>query len=108
MEQGRGVAQELTGRVAIVTGAADGEGLTAAEALLRAGVRVAIWDGDAGPLAEAEHELRGAGLDPYVQVVDVGPRAGRGGLPRGARRAGPARHPAQQRQPEERLHDGHG
>ncbi len=63
--------QESRGRVAIVAGAADGEGLTAAEALLRAGVRVAIWDDDAGQLAEAEQELRGEGLEPVARVVDV-------------------------------------
>jgi NAD(P)-dependent dehydrogenase (short-subunit alcohol dehydrogenase family) len=43
----------LAGRVAVVTGGAQGIGLAVAERLAQAGAKLAIWDMD-GPLAEAE------------------------------------------------------
>jgi len=72
------MASEFVGKVIIVTGGAEqvwGEGLTAAEALLRAGASVFIWDDDAEALARAEVELRGQGLRPDLRQVDIADEA---------------------------------
>jgi len=61
-------------QVAVVTGGAGGEsglGLTTAEALLRHGIRVAIWDHDSAAIQSAREELRNVGLEGYFQEVDV-------------------------------------
>jgi NAD(P)-dependent dehydrogenase (short-subunit alcohol dehydrogenase family) len=59
-------------RLAIVTGGAHEEGLSAAEALLRAGYPVAIWDDDREALGRSGAELRGQGLYPReMRQVDV-------------------------------------
>jgi len=57
--------------VAVVTGGAYEEGLSAAEALLRAGATVSIWDGGADELERARAELNAQGFQPDVQNVDV-------------------------------------
>lgn len=61
----------LRGKVAIVAGGAREEGLTAAEALLRDGATVAIWDLDEDVLGSARQELEGQGLDANFRRVDV-------------------------------------
>jgi 2-dehydro-3-deoxy-L-rhamnonate dehydrogenase (NAD+) len=68
------VSRNLRGQVAIVTGGAGGQsglGLTAAEGLLRAGARVAVWDNDPAAIERADAELRGLGLEVRFQQVDV-------------------------------------
>src|SRR5437899_2874460 len=72
------MAEDLQGQVIVVTGGAGGDaglGLTATEALLRAGARVAVWDVDLAAIASAREELEGEGLKPYFQKVDVTDRA---------------------------------
>jgi NAD(P)-dependent dehydrogenase (short-subunit alcohol dehydrogenase family) len=72
------MAAEFAGKVIVVTGGAEqvwGEGLTAAEALLRAGASVFIWDDDADALARAAVELRDQGLRPDLQQVDIADEA---------------------------------
>jgi NAD(P)-dependent dehydrogenase (short-subunit alcohol dehydrogenase family) len=65
------MADELADKVVIVTGGGDGEGLTAAEGLLRHGARVSIWDDDVARLESARGELQAQGLQPDVCLVDV-------------------------------------
>jgi 3-oxoacyl-[acyl-carrier protein] reductase len=48
---------DLTGRVAVITGGAQGIGYACAERMLRSGATVALWDIDAAKLAEAERSL---------------------------------------------------
>ena len=48
---------DLTGRVAVITGGAQGIGYAAAERMLRSGASVVLWDIDAARLAEAERTL---------------------------------------------------
>jgi NAD(P)-dependent dehydrogenase (short-subunit alcohol dehydrogenase family) len=52
---------DLEGRVAIITGGAQGIGLAAAQRMLRSGARVAIWDADAPRLAAAVAALAALG-----------------------------------------------
>ena len=54
-------AYDLTGKTAIVTGAARGIGYAIAERLLNSGAAVAIWDIDAEALAAAEKTLAAEG-----------------------------------------------
>src|SRR6266702_4017898 len=61
----------LEGKVVVVTGGARELGLTAAEALLRAGARVSIWDVDAEALERAEAELLAQGFEPDLHRVDI-------------------------------------
>ena len=63
--------QQLTGRVAVVTGAASGMGLAMAERFARAGMKVVLADIEAGPLAEATDRLRAAGHDATGVPTDV-------------------------------------
>jgi len=63
--------QQLTGRVAVVTGAASGLGLAMAERFARAGMKVVLADIEAGPLAEAAGRLRAAGHDATGVPTDV-------------------------------------
>ena len=48
---------DLKGRVAVITGGAQGIGYAAAERLLQSGASVVLWDIDAARLAEAENTL---------------------------------------------------
>jgi 3-oxoacyl-[acyl-carrier protein] reductase len=48
---------DLKGRVAVITGGAQGIGYAAAQRLLKSGAQVALWDIDAAKLAEAEAAL---------------------------------------------------
>lgn len=48
---------DLKGRVAVITGGAQGIGLAVAERMLNSGASVALWDIDAARLAQAENAL---------------------------------------------------
>ena len=48
---------DLKGRVAVITGGAQGIGLAAAERMLNSGASVVLWDIDAARLAQAENAL---------------------------------------------------
>jgi 3-oxoacyl-[acyl-carrier protein] reductase len=52
---------DLQGRVAVVTGGAQGIGLATCERLLRSGAAVVIWDIEAARMAEAQGKLAGLG-----------------------------------------------
>ena len=52
---------DLKGRVAVITGGAQGIGLAAAERMLRSGASVVLWDIDAAQLAQAETALKPLG-----------------------------------------------
>jgi len=63
--------QELTGRVAVVTGGASGIGLALAHAFGAEGMKVVIADIEPDALERAAAELRGAGLEVRAVVCDV-------------------------------------
>ena len=48
---------DLKGRVAVITGGAQGIGYAVAERMLNSGAEVVLWDIDAARLAEAENAL---------------------------------------------------
>ncbi|MEO8082128.1 MAG: SDR family NAD(P)-dependent oxidoreductase [Caldimonas sp.] len=52
---------DLGGRVAVITGGAQGIGYAIAERMLDSGAAVVLWDADAGKLAEAKAGLGGRG-----------------------------------------------
>jgi NAD(P)-dependent dehydrogenase (short-subunit alcohol dehydrogenase family) len=62
---------KLPGRVAVVTGGAQGIGLCAAEALAEAGARVTLWDRDAAQMDAARSALAAKGYDVAAAAVDV-------------------------------------
>jgi len=59
---------DLEGRIAIVTGGAQGIGLAIAERMLASGASVVLWDSDADKLAEAKAAL---GSHASTQVVEL-------------------------------------
>ena len=63
---------DLEGRVAVVTGGAQGIGLAIAQRCLQSGATVLLWDADAGRLAEAQAALQGLGtvLTRCVELTD--------------------------------------
>ena len=65
----------MTGRVAVITGAASGMGLAIAQRLAAAGHRVALLDLDGDAAERAAEELRGSGAEACRQTVDVADRA---------------------------------
>jgi NAD(P)-dependent dehydrogenase (short-subunit alcohol dehydrogenase family) len=69
------MAMKLEGRVALVTGAAQGIGLACAAALARDGARVLIADVNAAAGAEALRRLRDAGATAVFAVCDVSRKA---------------------------------
>jgi 3-oxoacyl-[acyl-carrier protein] reductase len=52
---------DLTGRIAVITGGAQGIGFACAERMLRSGAHVVLWDIDAAKLAGAREQLLGIG-----------------------------------------------
>jgi len=62
---------DLTGRLALVTGASAGLGYAIAEGLARAGARIVLNGRDPARLAAAAVTLRGAGADVMVAPFDV-------------------------------------
>ena len=58
---------DLKGRVAVITGGAQGIGYAAAERMLRSGASVVLWDIDAARLAQAENVL--ATLGPVSTAI---------------------------------------
>lgn len=62
---------DVTGKGAVVTGAASGLGFAIARVLARNGARVLLVDADDGTLRAAEAELAAEGLDVRSVVVDV-------------------------------------
>jgi NAD(P)-dependent dehydrogenase (short-subunit alcohol dehydrogenase family) len=69
-------AIELTGRVAIVTGGAQGIGLTVGHRLLASGAKLVVWDINEAQLAKAGGELgacgKGAVHTEKVDIADYG------------------------------------
>ncbi|MCE9659251.1 MAG: SDR family oxidoreductase [Burkholderiales bacterium] len=61
---------DLDGRVAVITGGAQGIGYAIAERMLASGASVALWDADAGKLAEAKGSLGNAGRV-FTHVVEL-------------------------------------
>jgi len=81
------VSQDLTGKVAAITGAASGIGLACAKRLIAAGVRVVLVDRDGQALAQA---CRPLGPDAIPLVVDLtDPASVAGMMPQILEKAGP-------------------
>jgi NAD(P)-dependent dehydrogenase (short-subunit alcohol dehydrogenase family) len=66
-----GKVKDLTGKVAVVTGAASGIGLAITEALCGRGARVAMADIESQPLEEAAARLAGGGAEVVPVITDV-------------------------------------
>ena len=65
------MSRELTGKRAILTGASGGIGRATAEALVKAGVRVALASRNAGALNELARSLQAHGGDVIVVPTDI-------------------------------------
>ena len=79
----RGTPFDLTGRVALITGASRGLGAAIAWALADAGASVILWGRDALALARQASSVRGRGGTVFAQLVDVtSPADVRGALQR--------------------------
>src|SRR5262245_32286261 len=63
---------DMTGKVAIVTGAAGGLGKATALTLARAGANLCIVDINAEGLAATAEQVRALGRDVVVQATDIG------------------------------------
>lgn len=63
---------DLSGRVAIVTGGAQGIGRAVTERFAASGAKVAIWDLDGGLAAQAAAEIGGETSGTAVDVTDAG------------------------------------
>ncbi len=63
--------EQLSGRVAVVTGAASGIGLAMTEAFVAEGMRVVMADVEEAPLVREAERLAKAGADVLAVVVDV-------------------------------------
>ena len=61
---------DLQGRVAIVTGGAQGIGLAVAERFIASGAKVVLWDIDAALLAKAQSTLGPAAATARVELTD--------------------------------------
>jgi NADP-dependent 3-hydroxy acid dehydrogenase YdfG len=72
--------RELTGKVVVVTGAANGIGREMARAFARRGARLAVADIDADGLERVRGELESLGATVYAQAVDVSVAADVGDL----------------------------
>ncbi|CAB3708114.1 SDR family NAD(P)-dependent oxidoreductase [Trinickia soli] len=65
-------AIDLTGRVAVVTGGAQGIGLSVGHRLLASGAKLVIWDINEARLAEAKAELSACGdVAVHTEQVDI-------------------------------------
>src|SRR5208337_2502277 len=64
------MSMSLEGKVAAVTGAASGIGLTSAKAMLAAGARVALVDRDSARLADLQKELGAAAIPVALDLLD--------------------------------------
>lgn len=62
---------ELTGRVALVTGAAGGIGRVVAQTLARRGARLALTDLELAPLSAVEESIRTAGGESFSVACDI-------------------------------------
>jgi NAD(P)-dependent dehydrogenase (short-subunit alcohol dehydrogenase family) len=65
---------DISGKTAIVTGAASGLGLSIAEVLAENGANVVLLDLDQNGLEEAADRLRKSGADVLIKTVDVSNR----------------------------------
>lgn len=63
--------RDLKGKVAVITGAAGAVGRGLANQLSDAGMNIVLADIDAGPLEQAEEELRGKGVSPLTVPTDT-------------------------------------
>jgi ribitol 2-dehydrogenase len=81
------VSQDLTGKVAAITGAASGIGLACAKRLIAAGVRVVLVDRDGEALAQACKPLGTDAIPLVIDLTDPGSVAGM--LPQILEKAGP-------------------
>ena len=61
---------DLEGRVAVVTGGAQGLGFAIAQRLVRSGAKVSLWDMNAELLASARAELGDAASTILVDITD--------------------------------------
>ena len=61
---------DLKGRVAVITGGAQGIGYAIAQRMLASGANVVLWDADAAKLEEAKASLAGTGTV-FVEMVEL-------------------------------------